>query len=225
MNHLRALDGSPKVESKVEDTQPEKSDFPNVDSSTMKYRGDRGGAGGLPLMMPDVVGGGFFIAPDPEPSNSRSFDSSANAIPFWRVYRRVHIHIVNQTDRPMYLHCYSQMDDFGFYNLTPNNMYDVSFRYNLFSISGKHFCEVRDLLRHKSRTVTAYDLYDDRLLNSYCGNFRVCEWIVRDDGLWIHNLNTGTYYFGENWASDVWVENEMDQHHLFNIISPQAIQF
>ncbi|KAM7272416.1 hypothetical protein ACFE04_027079 [Oxalis oulophora] len=30
----------PKVESKVEDTQPEKSDFPNVDSSTMKYPDD-----------------------------------------------------------------------------------------------------------------------------------------------------------------------------------------
>ncbi|KAM7266753.1 hypothetical protein ACFE04_008919 [Oxalis oulophora] len=127
-----------------------------------------------------------------------AFDFSANAVPSWRIWRKVHIRVVNHTNRPMYLHCFSLSDDFGFYNLIPNDVFDAPFTTAFYP--SRHYCEVRDLRKQVQTTFTVYDIWDSKLLNEYCGGFRICEWILKDGGVWIHNLKTGTYHLGSNWV-------------------------
>ncbi|KAM7266879.1 hypothetical protein ACFE04_009045 [Oxalis oulophora] len=148
-----------------------------------------------------------------------AFDSSTYAAPFFKVFRRAHIHIINHLDRPVYVNCFTLGYDYGLQYLPEDTTYDVPFITHYWP-SAKYFCEIEDVRKKQQSTFTAYNLWDNRLLDDYCGSFRVCEWVLKDGGIWIHNVKNGKYTFGSKWVHDPWAHMNPSN----NIAPDQAIQ-
>ncbi|KAM7268224.1 hypothetical protein ACFE04_010390 [Oxalis oulophora] len=105
-------------------------------------------------------------------------------------------------------HCYGELgDDRGYRDLPSHTFWEFSF---LIFPYTEYFCTVWDEKDDRIIQFIAYSFRDFRYEDTFCGDIHVCEWVVKDDGLYVHNVHDSTPYI-QNWGK-----------RSLNGISPQA---
>jgi hypothetical protein len=123
------------------------------------------------------------------------------------VFIKWHVNIVNGLNNNMTLftHCKSSDNDLGYQIVSPAANFSWSFRTNFFH-STLFWCYTRKDNAHATFKV----FWQDPLLFEHC-KWKNCIWIVRDDGIYIRDLEKEQDEFRYQWGADTEKEFLNDQ--------------
>ncbi|KAM7266680.1 hypothetical protein ACFE04_004577 [Oxalis oulophora] len=77
----------------------------------------------------------------------------------------------------------------------------------------QYVCLLEDTQYKEQILYDAYDINNNQLIDDICGGFHMCEWIIKEGGLYAHNADTGKYIFHHKW---------INSHHLTEFEPPSA---
>ncbi|KAM7268278.1 hypothetical protein ACFE04_010444 [Oxalis oulophora] len=100
-------------------------------------------------------------------------------------------------------HCFLGKEDHslrpGYINIKPGQTRGKNFKVDWFA-PNTYTCIISIPKARVHIKFMAYTLRDDpELMETYCGSYLVCKWIVKDHGLYVHNVYFGWVELKQGW--------------------------